>query len=89
MATGMLKPVYLRNSDIVQGSNPVTDYELLESVLNCTSEIKCIQRDRGLWRIYVNTTKSRDKLLTEGFTFEIHISMSLKQILSLREQTRP
>lgn len=72
----MLKPVYLRNSDIVQGSNPVTDYELLESVLICTSEIKCIQRDRGLWRIYVNTTQSRDKLLTEGFDFRnTHINV--------------
>lgn len=89
MATGMLKQVYLRNSAIVQGSNPVTDYELLETVLNCASEIKCIQRDRGLWRIYVNTTQSRDKLLTEGFDFRItHINV-LEQIPSLRDQTRP
>ena len=65
----MIKPVYIRNSDILIGNNPVTDYEILESVNKCITDIKCIQRDRGLWRIYVNTPKSRTKLLAEGFDF--------------------
>lgn len=56
------------NSDIAQGLNPLTDYELLESVLHCTSDIKCIQKVQGLWRVYVNTTQSKDKLL-DGFDF--------------------
>ena len=65
----MIKPVYIRNSDILIGNNPVTDYEILESVNKCKTDIKCIQRDRGLWRIYVNTPESRTKLLAEGFDF--------------------
>ena len=69
METGMIKPVYIRNSDILIGNNPVTDYEILESVNKCITDIKCIQRDRGLWRIYVNTPESRTKLLAEGFDF--------------------
>ena len=31
METGMIKPVYIRNSDILIGNNPVTDYEIPES----------------------------------------------------------
>ena len=65
----MIKPVYIRNSDILIGNNPVTDYEILESVNKCITDIKCIQRDRGLWRIYVNTPESRTILLAEGFDF--------------------
>ena len=65
----MIKPLYIRNSDILIGNNPVTDYEILESVNKCIIDIKCIQRDRGLWRIYVNTPESRTKLLAEGFDF--------------------
>lgn len=38
MATGVLKPVYLKIYDEVQGSNPVIDYELHES--SWTAQVK-------------------------------------------------
>lgn len=65
----MIKPVYFRNSDIPSGGKPVSDFDLLQPLLLCTSEIKCLQRDRGLWRVYVNDQVSRNKLLTEGFEY--------------------
>ena len=68
--TTMLKPVYLRNRDLNSDrKQQVTDYELLESVAKCIKDTKCIQKDRDLWRIYVGSKESRQKLLTQGFEF--------------------
>ena len=69
MSEGMLKPVYLRNRDLDNDQKKyVTDYELLESVTKCITDTKCIQKDRDLWRIYVGSNESRNKLLNEGNT---------------------
>ena len=65
----MIKPVYIRNSDILIGGNPVNDILILKSVNKCITDSKCIQRDRGLWKIYVNNPESRTKLLAEGSDF--------------------
>ena len=70
MSERMLKPVYLRNRDLDNDhKNHVTDFELLESVTKCITDTKCIQKDRDLWRIYVGSNESRNKLLNEGFEF--------------------
>ena len=63
-----LKPVYLRNRDIqVDNGNVVTDFEILEAATKEINDLKCIQRDRDLWRVYVGSHDSRRKLLTQGF----------------------
>ena len=63
-----LKPVYLRNRDIqVDDGNVVTDFEILEAATKEINDLKCIQRDRDLWRVYVGSHDSRRKLLTQGF----------------------
>ena len=36
------------------------------SVVQKPDDVKCVQKDRYFWRIYVNTKESRTKLLTEG-----------------------
>ena len=66
----MLKPVYLRNRDLnCDRKQQIYDYALLESVQKCISDIQCIQKDRDLWRIYVGSQESRQKLLIQGFEF--------------------
>ena len=62
-----LKPVYLRNTDIqTDKSNLVTDFELCEAVSKEIEDVRCIQRDRDLWRIYVGSKDSRAKILSQG-----------------------
>ena len=57
----MLKPVYLRNRDIqCKKDAQITDYDLVGAVGSKITDIKCIQRDRDLWRIYVNSRESRN-----------------------------
>ena len=64
----MLKPVYLRNRDIQSNKgSKVTDYDLANAVGKPVNDIKCIQLDRDLWRIYVQSRESRQILVTEGF----------------------
>ena len=64
----MLKPVYLRNRDIqCKKDAQITDYDLVGAVGSKITDIKCIQRDRDLWRIYVNSRESRNILVAEGF----------------------
>ena len=48
-------------------NNGIRDYELSEAVLKVVSDLKCVQRDRDLWRLYVDSVDSRNKLLSEGF----------------------
>ena len=50
--------------------NLATDFNILMILEAATKEInylKCIQRDRDLWRVYVRAHDSRRKLLTQGF----------------------
>ena len=64
----MLKPVYLKNSELPHSNdNRITDYELSVAASLCASDLKCVQKDRELWRLYVNSQESRTKLLCEGF----------------------
>ena len=64
----MLKPVYLRDNDIqIDKKNYVRDFEISIAVSKSISDLKCVQRDRDLWRLYVGSRDSRDKLLSEGF----------------------
>ena len=68
MCTRLIKPVYLRNKDLpFDRSNVIKDYELSEAVLKMVNDLKCVQRDRDLWRLYVDSVDSRNKLLKEGF----------------------
>ena len=64
----MLKPVNLPNRDIQSNKgSKVTDYDLANAVGKTVNDIKCIQLDRDLWRIYVQSRESRQILVTEGF----------------------
>lgn len=64
----MLKPVYLRNRDIQsKKGSQITDFDLVGAVGAKITDIKCIQRDRDLWRIYVDSRESRNLLVSEGF----------------------
>ena len=78
METGMIKPVYIRNSDIFIGNNPVTDYEILESVNKC-----------GLWRIYVNILKAEPNYFLKVSTSETQVSLPLKPTLFQQVQALP
>lgn len=62
----VIKPVYLKDKEIQCGSTRISDFDLATSVAQKTDDVKCVQKDRDLWRIYVNTKESRTKLLTEG-----------------------
>ena len=64
----MIKPVYLRDSDIQSDKkNIVRDNEISIAVSKCIDDLKCVQKDRDLWRLYVGSIDSRHKLLSEGF----------------------
>ena len=55
----MLKPVYLKNSELPHSNdNRITDYELSVAASLCASDLKCVQKDRELWRLYVNSQAS-------------------------------
>ena len=64
-----LKPVYLKkNSERPHtNDNRITDYELSVAALLCASDLKCVQKDRELWRWYVNSQENCTKLICEGF----------------------
>ena len=63
----MLKPVYLRNRDIQSNKgSKVTDYDLANAVGKTVNDIKCIQLDRDLWRIYVQSRESRLRTSTQN-----------------------
>lgn len=51
----MLKPVYLKNSELPsENEERITNFELLQAVSLCVEDaVKCIQLDRDLWRIYL------------------------------------
>lgn len=69
--TKMIKPVYLRNRDIqTNKSNPISDYVLACAVGSVVSDTKGIQRDRDLWRLYVESRESRNLLISEGFELQ-------------------
>ena len=64
----ILKPVYLKNSEIqTDKSNKITDFEIAEGLMEKVEDVRCVQLDRDLWRIYVASHSSRSTLLTEGF----------------------
>lgn len=62
----LLKPVYLKDKEIQCGQNRISDYDLSIAVSNIINDVKCVQKDRDLWRIYVDSTESRSKLLDQG-----------------------
>ena len=47
--------------------DPITDYALACAVSEVISDIVSIQRDRDLWRIYVDSVESQKLLLYDGF----------------------
>jgi hypothetical protein len=67
--TQTIKPVYMRNRDIQTTKGKYyTDFDIAEAASATVSDVLCVQRDRDLWRLYIKTTESRTKLLTEGFS---------------------
>ena len=48
------KLVYLKNSELI-ADNKTSDYDILQSVELCHGDnVKCLQLDRDLWRIYLS-----------------------------------
>ena len=72
------KPLYLKDSDVqCCDNNRVTDFMLMERVTEVIGNaLHCLQLDRNLWRIYVKSQDSRDKLLVEGISIQ-NISVTL------------
>ena len=67
----MVKPVYHRNRDLQSYKRTrLTDFDLLKAVQRKVNDIKCIQLDRDLWRIYLNSRESRQVLVAEGFELQ-------------------
>ena len=62
----LLKPVYLKDSEFQIGSTRYSDFDLSIAVGNKINDLKCVQKDRDLWRVYVGSKESRSQLLTEG-----------------------
>ena len=66
----LIKPLYFKNKEL-QGSSSdhISDFEIsvAASKIISDTEIICIQKDRDLWRLYLNSSESRTKLLSEGF----------------------
>ena len=50
-------------------SDPISDYEISVAASKIISDtvIRCIQKDRDLWRHYLNSFESRSKLFKEDF----------------------
>lgn len=76
----LLKPFYFKDKEIhgiiTNEANRVSDYELSVATSKVVNDIQCIQKDRGLWRVYVKSSNSRSKLLQEGFDIRNrHISV--------------
>lgn len=68
MTKELIKPVYLKNSELPDdNNNNISKYELFNAASSCASDLKYVQKDRDLWRLYVNSTESREKLLNEVF----------------------
>lgn len=62
----LLKPVYLKDREIQIGPTRFSDFDLSIAVGNKVNDLKCIQKDRDLWRVYIGSKESRSQLLTEG-----------------------
>lgn len=52
-------------------NNLISDYVLACAVGAVVSDIKCIQRDRELWKICGESRESRNLLISEGFELQI------------------
>ena len=66
--TNIIKPVYLKNSEIQNDRNDrIKDFEIAEKLSIKVNDIKCTQLDRDLWRIYGGSQASRSTLVTGGF----------------------
>ena len=68
----LLKPIYLKDNELHEENERISNFELLEAVSQCVGgdSVKCIQLDRNLWRIYLTGKPSRDNILLEGFYFK-------------------
>lgn len=63
-----LKPLFLKNSEIQTFENKIlSDYDLIDPIIRVIGDnLHCLHLyvDRNLWRIYLNTLESRNRLLT-------------------------
>lgn len=63
--------VYFNNIKLLDYKQNVDDYDILQSVSKSIGEnVKCLQLDIDLWRIYVKTKKCRQKPLRKGLQFK-------------------
>lgn len=65
------KPVYFNNSKLLDYKQNVDDYDILQSVIKSIRDnVKCLQLDIDIWRIYFKTKECRQKLLRKGLKFK-------------------
>lgn len=63
--------VYFNNIKLLDYKQNVDDYDILQSVSKSIGEnVKCLQLDIDLWRIYVKTKECRQKPLRKGLQFK-------------------
>lgn len=63
--------VYFNNIKLLDYKQIVDDYDILQSVSKSIGEnVKCLQLDIDLWRIYVKTKECRQKPLRKGLQFK-------------------
>lgn len=65
--SGTEKPVYFKNSELLEDKQNTAEYHIIQSVITFIGDVKCLQLDRELWRIYLKNKEYRKKLLREGF----------------------
>jgi hypothetical protein len=76
----VIKRIYFKDKElqgqITSDTRSISDFEISVATSEVVSDIQCVQKDRDLWRVYVKSTDSRAKLLTEGFDIRNrHISV--------------
>lgn len=63
--------VYFNNIKLLDCKQNVDYYDILQSVSKSIGEnVKCLQLDIDLWRIYVKTKECRQKPLRKGLQFK-------------------
>jgi hypothetical protein len=67
----VVKPIFFKDKElqgqITSDTRRISDFEISVAASVVVPDIQCTQKDRDLWRVYVKSTDSRAKLLTEGF----------------------
>ena len=74
-----IKPLYLKKNGDLQfkKGRRLSEYDLMIPMKVIGDDLHCIQLDRNLWRVYIKTKESRNKLLTQGIDIN-NISVSFK-----------